>query len=380
MKIGILSDTHKDKMNALEHIIFNEFIPRGAELIIHCGDIEPEHLYPELFGNMSVICALTDEQVDKCARGDEIAFYQAPQGWVFTKPDERIIDLYGFIAYVGHKRAYDFLKNSWIEIRKTMHEIRKNHNNVRWMFSGHTHHQIFLESPLISFINPGAVEGSFGAAGGHQFAFIDTAIDRVIFSRILGTQPIKEELIIGVISDSFDVSLMDVDFWGKLASEFNHFGVSHIIHCGNISLQDIGREELSNFQVYYQLREDQKSEHNKSIKENLPSNWHTISNDRPIVDINGYRFCVQLLLGPKLFKQSEIDINRTAMRLQLDYPETDFVLCGNIRNAFLEEAQNLIILNPGDAVQNKNYAVIELPRKEITFGKVQNEPLKKLVR
>ena len=61
---GIISDTHKDKMNAIPHIMA-EFRKHGVTHIIHCGDIKPEHLNAELFNNLPVVCALVEEQVDK---------------------------------------------------------------------------------------------------------------------------------------------------------------------------------------------------------------------------------------------------------------------------------------------------------------------------
>ncbi len=51
MIIGILSDTHTDKANAIPHIV-KEFKRRYVEVIFHCGDIEPIHLDPKLFGNL----------------------------------------------------------------------------------------------------------------------------------------------------------------------------------------------------------------------------------------------------------------------------------------------------------------------------------------
>ena len=59
MIIGVLSDTHNDKMNVLPYVMA-EFKKRNVEMIVHCGDIEPKHLKPELFNNLPVICALTE--------------------------------------------------------------------------------------------------------------------------------------------------------------------------------------------------------------------------------------------------------------------------------------------------------------------------------
>jgi len=100
MILGILSDTHEDKMNAIPHII-TEFKKRGVELIIHCGDISPKHLNAQLFGNLPVICALTEGQNEEC-------FTIPPNKWSFTVPDKRVVTMGGIKLYVGHKRAYEY--------------------------------------------------------------------------------------------------------------------------------------------------------------------------------------------------------------------------------------------------------------------------------
>ena len=58
-----------------------------VEAIIHCGDIEPRHLQPELFGNLPVFCALIEEQIGRKE------FETPPAGGIFTKPGHRIVQL-----------------------------------------------------------------------------------------------------------------------------------------------------------------------------------------------------------------------------------------------------------------------------------------------
>ena len=378
MKFGIFGDSHHNKMRAMEHIVYDEFMPRGVQQIINTGDIKPEHMRPEFFGNLPTICVLTDEQfADKrlvIQHKDELPeILLSPPKWKFTWPNNRIVDLGEYYAYIGHKRSFDLLSRSEQELRQTFHDIRKRHNNVRWMFSGHTHHQIYMESRLISFINPGAIEDSYGTAGGYEFAILDTESEEVIFSRIQESSPVKKPLKLGVISDSFDISEMDPTLWGKLAKRLQEQNVTHIIHCGNISLNDIGRPELGDFsEVWYNLRQDQ----GKGPSE---GNWKLIDANEPIITINGYQFCVQLFLGPEIFKQSEAQMESTTDTIQTRFPETNFILCGATRNAFLEEGQKVFILNPGDVIRDKDYAVIDLPRYEITFGRIQNEPFPSII-
>ncbi len=356
---GILSDTHTDKMNAICHIMA-EFKKRGVESIIHCGDIKPEHLKPELFCNLPLVCALIEEQVEKKE------FANPPNNWRFTKPGSRIIDIGDTRIYVGHKRAFEFLTGSEADLINTMNKIRRDHDWVKWLFSGHTHHQIYKQSHVINFINPGAVEDSFD---GYEFAIVNTETGEVTFSRIPKTKPIKKPFSVGVISDSLNISELDSEFWKLLAEEFKKRNVSHIIHCGNLAVEDVGREELSNFLVYYNLRPDQKN------PDTIPKNWHLISQEEPVVEINGYRFYIQLDLGAALLEQSEYDMHKLCLRLRRKHPRISFVLCGCTNDAFLEEGEQVRIINPGDTVKDRSYAVISIPCVEITFNHVRVDPL-----
>lgn len=360
---GILSDTHNDRIHAIPHIIA-EFKKRGVEYIIHCGDIKAEHLKPELFGNLPVVCALVEEQ----AKNPKFA--NPPKNWKFTTPDSikrggRIVDIGDIRAYVGHKRAFEFLTGSEARLKETLNQIRRDYEWVRWFFSGHTHHQIFSQGHVINFVNPGAVEDSFD---GYEFAVIDTDKDGIVFSRIPRTKSVKESFSVGVISDSSNISELNPNFWGKLDKELRKNNVRHIIHCGNLSLEDVGRKELENFHVYYNLRPNQK-------KPAAPKNWHLISEKNPIVEINGYRFYVQLDIGATLLEKSEYDMYLLCLKLRREYPEISFVLCGFTNDAFYEEGEEVRIINPGDVVKDQNYSLISLPCTEITFGHVPFEPL-----
>jgi predicted phosphodiesterase len=354
MIIGVLSDTHKDAKNALPHIVA-EFKKRGVQLIIHCGDIIPKHLDAELFGGLPVVCALIEEQVGK----EE--FKNPPVNWTFTRPGDRIYRLNGDESmYVGHKLSFEFLTGSEEKLIQKLNEIRRDHDGVRWLFSGHTHHQIFNQSRLINFVNPGAIEDSFD---GYEFAVINTENEEIVFGRIPKTIPTRETFSVGVISDSLNISEMDPDFWKLLVEEFKKRGVRNIIHCGNIALCDIGRPEFADFQVFYNLRPDQRSE-------KFYSNWQQITVENPVVEINGYKFYVQLDLGAALLEKSEVDMHMLCLGLRRKYPEISFVLCGFTNNASLEEGEQVRIINPGDISRDRNFSVICLPRNEITFGHV----------
>jgi putative phosphoesterase len=376
MIIGVLSDTHGDSKNAIPHIV-REFKKRGVQLIVHCGDIIPKHVSKDLFGGLPVICAFVDGQ-----RDDPVFHQDRPEGWDITFPEKRIRTLPdGEVIYVGHKRHIDFLRKTTDQFSETLMDIRQQFDGLRYVFGGHMHFQTFKQGQLVSFINPGAVEEALG--WGYEYAIVDTVSGQVIFSRILPTPDDRPVFSVGVISDSLDISHRDRAYWGHLAKEFGDRGVSHIIHCGNIAIEDIGRSELNGFSVHYAIRADQSSEY-KKLKEKgmIPSNWSVVSEEHldegAVVDINGFRFYVQLDLGLKLMTISEGAMDSAAMQIRRKYPETEFVLCGFTREAIFVEGGQVLTINPGDTNADRSFAVICLPRREITFGNVGFDPLPKL--
>jgi predicted phosphodiesterase len=377
-KIGVMSDTHSDKMGAIPHIIA-EFKRRGVDLVVHCGDIITEHVSKELFGGLPVICAIVDTQKE-----DPLFTTSCPDGWKFTRSGERICELPdGTTVYVGHKMHMNFLKASEEEFNAILTELRLKFDGLRMVFGGHLHFQTYKQGQLVSFINPGAVHGAIG--WGYEFAVIDNEIEEVVFGRILPTPDDRPTFSIGVISDSLDITHRDATFWKRLADEFSSRDVSVIIHCGNLALGDIGRPELEKFTVRYAIRKDQEFDHRNLKKDGkIPANWQVISetdlDSGAIVDINGYRFYVQLDLGLEFMTISELGMDSAAMKIRRKFPETEFLLCGFTREALLMEGQHVTIINPGDVGQGHSFVVICLPRKEITFGHVPHDPLPPLAK
>jgi predicted phosphodiesterase len=129
MRIGVLSDTHSNKKGALEHIV-KEFKKRGVELIIHCGDLIPEHISGELFGGLPVICALVDDQ-----ETNSIFDQNKPENWQFTRSGGRITKLPDkTIVYVGHKRHMDFLKATEEKFNELLSDMRGLFDGLRFVF------------------------------------------------------------------------------------------------------------------------------------------------------------------------------------------------------------------------------------------------------
>ncbi|MDP2910131.1 MAG: metallophosphoesterase family protein, partial [bacterium] len=290
MKIGALSDTHYTKNPILP--IISIFKEKGVEQVIHCGDIIADHVDPELFGHLPVDCALTDEQPNLPE------FSRPPNQWRFTKPNDRVLWLDRETKiYLGHKRFFEILTKSETDFMKTLNEIRRDHDGLRWLFGGHTHHQILRKNHVISCVNPGAVENFKGA----EYAIVDTQTGDVTFSRIPPELPNKGVFKVGVISDSRHVSSLDPYFWHKLIARFKLEGVRYVIHCGNISSSDIGRPEFGDFKVYFYPDKGQD-------RLTKPENWEMIDPNQPVVDIEGYKFCVQYGLGEEMIEQSERDM------------------------------------------------------------------------
>ncbi|MFA4871707.1 MAG: hypothetical protein WC610_01455 [Patescibacteria group bacterium] len=60
-----------------------------------------------------------------------------------------------------------------------------------------------------------------------------------------------------------------------------------------------------------------------------------------------------------------------ARKLSKQFHRVDFVLCGLINEPLYEEGEEITIINPGNARNNRHFVTICLPRREITFGTVR---------
>jgi len=285
------------------------------------------------------------------------------------------------VVYVGHQRPLDYLRATEEGFNEILMGLRQTFDGLRYVFGGHLHFQAYKQGQLVSLINPGAVKDAIG--WGYEYALVDTETGEIVFSRILPTPDDRETFTVGVISDSLDISHRDAKYWSLLARELEQGGVSHIIHCGNLHLDDIGRPELVNFTVHYAIRADQRALHSDlHASGRIPENWKVISledlDKGAIVDINGYRFYVQLDLGLEFMKLSEIGMDTKAMEIRRLYPETEFVLCGFTRDALLMEGQQATTINPGDTNTDRSFVTIRLPDRQITFDHVPVEVQSKL--
>ncbi len=379
--IGIISDTHKDIQNSIPYII-EEFRKRGVTRIFHCGDLDERHFSSQLFGGFPFHYALTEDQCEcepdgKC-RCPKEKFYPPSADWRYTMPGHRIIRVDEEIYYLGHKLPFDFFLNvTEKDFDERLQRIRLANDGLRWIFGGHTHFQTYRQGRLASLINPGAAEGSIN--WGYEFAVLYEDKSEVVFGRIMPTPPQEEAFTVGIISDSLNVSKLDVKFWEKLRNEFFSRGVSQIIHCGNLAIEDIGRPELAEFIVHFNLLPEQIKDLKRSNRDNwqnqFPDNWKLIDHEKPIVDIKDQRFYVKLDLALDLINLSEMGMDFLAMKIRKEFPMTNYVLCGFTNDALYHEGQQIRIINPGDINHDRNFCTICFPRHEITFGHVPIDPL-----
>lgn len=364
MILGILSDTHRLKGNGFDRVL-DAMEAAKVGRIFHCGDLVQEDQDAKKFRNIPVVCALVDNQAD------DPAFQNPPMGWVYTRPGGRVIPFEHEVAYIGHKLAWNSLSQKSIEFHHGLDELRLKNEWLRYIFSGHTHLPFLNETGLVRIINPGAITGSI--SGYIEYALLNTESGELTFVQLYQTEPTIEKFVVGVISDSSRISLIDPNFWGLLRDEFIQRGVKHVIHCGNLLFPDVGRPEMADFQVHYNLRQDQLLRIHELPKD-IPGNWHLVRENAeadPVVTINGYRFCVQLNLGATISEQSVVQTEQLCQGFREQFHELDFVLCGFTRNCTLIGGYIPYVLNPGDVINDRNFATIELGKRiAITFGHV----------
>ena len=382
MLIGACSDSHDIMRYPNTRLVIPKMIQNlkalGVDILNHSGDIEPEDINPELFGNLAVCLALTDEQVNRRRSQYHPRFDQPPPpNWDFSRPNDRVRLLVNpknsndrIKIYNGHKRGFEYLTGSEEKFYQTLNLIRRDYDSVRVLLSGHTHRQTCLRTGLIDYFNFGGLMDAAGAIGGYEYGYFDTQSKKVVFTRIPASNNDRRKPVnIGLIADSYKISLIDSQFWSKLAAEFKRNQVTHIIHFGNIAAEDIGMPVFNDFEVHYNLRPDQKAE--RDVKP--PANWHLIpsedSTTGPVVNIHDYGFLIQLNLGTKISQKSENDIHQLSRELELRYPGVNYVGFG-FHGAYMEEGEKRVFLDPGDVEKDRSFMILKLPLFELTFDQI----------
>jgi len=363
MKIGLISDIHRDRDKVFDQVV-KKMLLQGVEIFNVCGDIDIDFCKPELFGYKKVFCALTDED-------DKKAEFKTPpsENWIYTRPGleegRRIFKVCeGLRAYMGHKLSRNLIQKPIEEVVIIkMDEVNAKADKVDIITAGHTHHQIYCDR----FINPGAIETPIGIGSGGEYAIYDSETREVVFSRVLLDQDQRKPFRVAVISDSLDVTKKtNGTFWVKLVQRLKDLHVEYLIIVGNIHIDDVGKipglEEIK--EIHYHLRHDQIN------PAKLPENWRLIKPDKPIIDINGFRFYTDYDLGASILSKSEITLGTYAADVVKRHTATRFVLFGLTYISMYFEEEFLNFISPGNVVNDRNYVIIELPLQEITFGRI----------
>jgi len=379
MLLGVMGDTH-DVDESIIFKIARDLQNRGAQMIINPGDIEKQHLRTDLFSGLPVVCALTRQQQF------DPAFTFPPPGWVYTRPGNsmiseqdkmnevmantiasklaianRIVHLGEVVVYVGHERSADVLKNA-PKFNEFINLLNQVYDGVRFVFTGHTRHQFLIQRSGFSWINPGSVWPMFFD---YEYALVNTVNGEIVFTRLPQTVTNIKPQTVGIISDTGNISDRDSQFWCQLAIEFRERDVSVVIIDGSFSPADIGRPELENFQVFYNLLSDDADKSDK------PANWHLIPSHNPVLEICSHYFLIQHKLGLDLDGKTEVEMIDLIRDQSKRYRHIDIVICGSIHDALFEEQQEVMIINPGDARNHRKFVTICFPRCEVTFSTVR---------
>lgn len=381
MFLGVLGDTHRISAEIIAQATL-DMVNRGVDLFIHTGDIEINHCLPELFHHKPVVCALTRQQQF------DHRFTFPPAHWAFTKPGNnlvtmptnedrenaklrdsiasrlgianRIVNVDGTAFYVGHERSYDVMLNAE-RFNEFIGLINLVYDGVRFVLTGHTHHQFLVQRNGVSWINPGSID--IGVSRDYEYAMVDTETGEIIFTRLPYAVSNFNPVTVGIISDVGNVSDRNEKFWEKLRQEFKRRDVSVVIIDGELLSRDIGRPEFFDFQVYYSPSLCQNNDH-------CP-NWHPILAEDPIIEICGNNFLVKHSIGIDLDGRTEKEMIDLVRAESKKYRHIDIVVCGGIHNALFEEHDEVMIINSGDARNHEKFATVCFrPHTEVTFSEV----------
>ena len=354
MKIGILSDTDNADDLILKEVV-KDLSERGAELFVHCGGIISRHVNPPLFGGKNVVCALTKSQKLNPL------FEFPPAGWRFTRPGSaanRLVRIGGgLIAYAGHERSLDVLKDPG-KLLRLSEDIAAVSRDAGYIFSGHTRHQFLVRNEKTVWINPGAVSSG---CDGQEFAMADSETGEVIFTRLKRQKQIPPYTV-ALINDTAEASEKDPHFWKKAAAEFRKRDARTIIHCGDLRPEDAGRQEWKDFEVWYALSPEEE-------RRARDSSWKLIPGRSPTVKVHGHLFYADYAADLDLFSHSEREAVYNALQLTKDF-FVDFVVSGKGGRQLYSSSKEVNIINPGSASSGRCFATVCLPRCEVTFGSV----------
>jgi len=161
-----------------------------------------------------------------------------------------------------------------------------------------------------------------------------------------------------IMSDSekcsdFDIKLAAFTAW--------LFRAKRIIHVGDIWDKHLGLPLFDEFEVYVYI-----TEKNINIPDNLPSNWHLIEENDPIIKIDGkplfyvnHHLGLDAHLGFNISRKEPINLVDLVMNIHQKYGYIPYALFGHSHNQFTTSEQGTAIINPGSWEDKLCWAVMD---------------------
>jgi predicted phosphodiesterase len=365
MRVGIMGDTHKVRDEVIIRIC-EDFKRRKVDVKLHTGDIDIQQALRGVYGEGPVYFAISKDQLPFFKDENLLS---KKLGWDCTYPKDRIIKVGDHYLYLGHAKTSDHAN------KVSQLAVIEEYVGDVWLYGhaeasvvGHTHFSKYLVRGPKRLINPGTAEGGYGAAGGYEYAIWDMETGRITFARILDQVPTKKPLVLGIISNTLDISKMDRTYWLRLSKTFKEEGVTDVVHCGNIAQEDIGKH-LEGFNVHYFLGPDDEDVLSP------PQNWQLIDRQRNTFDVDGYYFYIDPDLGHKMLTQNEEEIYNTSAEVLKLHPKIHVIFGASSVSPLMMEKAEALLLVPGDARRWAPYAIVKLPEYEITFDHLERNPL-----
>lgn len=150
MILGILSDTHGGAATTARAV--DVLRSRGAEALIHCGDVGGEYVFDELIGwRCWFVWGNTDETSAAARRYAENLGLKPPQ----SAPTRLTLDDKRVVIYHGHEPGFQRLAR-----RVTFGEPLDNGgriDNADYILFGHSHRATDRRAGRTRLVNPGAL-------------------------------------------------------------------------------------------------------------------------------------------------------------------------------------------------------------------------------
>lgn len=164
-----------------------------------------------------------------------------------------------------------------------------------------------------------------------------------------------------VFGDTHDC--LDDDLFLAAAQARKH-NCSTIIHTGDLEDKHFGHPAFNDFQIYVF-----KTTLNKNLDQNLPPNWHLLTENDCILEIAGIKIYVNHYLGlnvlqtktPELLESlSKAQVYQINEQIKNKYGYVHYVLFGHSHHTFHHCDSGICMLNPGEWHGKKTFIIISI--------------------